>query len=84
MFKINVVNEFPPKAFYRSLVNLEFLYGIYAFLLFFSVKLAITLPKVSKDWLIIPASLIYSSVYFSLPSEALYTLSEPAKSTIYN
>ena len=49
----------PPKLSWRSLVSLLSLYGMCGAL---SAKQEMTLPRVSKLWLIFPASLAFASL----------------------
>lgn len=67
----------PPNESYKSLVNLESLYGIWVDLP--STKADIQFPKEVKDWFIDMASLNLSPT-----APVLLYRSEPAKSTKFN
>ena len=74
---IKLVFEFPPKDYWRTLVNLLSLYGIWVD--FPSVRELITFPRVVKLALIFLAS---SKVFPSAPVLEIFSL--PARSTKYN
>lgn len=79
--QIMAVQEFPPSAFLKMKVSLESRYGTnclsFSFLLQFSAKISMTLPRVVSDWLIFAVSLSLSLE--STPVFATHSL--PARST---
>ena len=63
----------PPRESCRILVSLDSLYGICGVL---STSAVMTLPRVSRDWLIFPAS---RALLSTAPERPMFSL--PAKST---
>lgn len=63
----------PPRESWRILVSLDSLYGIWGVL---STRAVITLPSVSRDWLIFPAS---RALLSTAPDRPMFSL--PARST---
>ena len=73
-----VVRELPPKEFYKILVSLESLYGMWSYFSF-EVNADITCPKAKRLlFIFIPSFIIFPS------APVFFIFSEPAKSTKWN